>query len=112
MKLVVTLAVAVCAGIITGVFYQGELPGGYESYAAVWILTLLLSITGGMKAFVERVFCEKMFFYGFVTNLILGTIIAFLGHQLSVDLYIVVSIVLTLRIFRDASDIRKQLFNR
>jgi small basic protein len=111
VKMLIITVCAACAGILTGILYHGEMPDVFGPFAAVWLLTILLTIIGGVKAFVERVFCEKMFFYGFLTNLILGTIIAFLGLQLSVDLYIVVSIVLTLRIFRDASDIGKQLFS-
>ena len=65
-----------------------------------------------LRAWLERIFDEKVFVVSFVSNVLLAGLIVFIGDKLGVggELSTGVVVVLGIRIFSNAAAIRRRLF--
>jgi len=88
-----------------------ELPNNWASYLALAMLASLDSIFGGIKARLEDKFDDDIFITGFIFNTLLAALMAFLGDQMKIDLFLVTLMVLGWRIFLNLSIIRIAIVN-
>ena len=88
-----------------------ELPNNWASYLALAMLASLDSIFGGIKARLEDKFDDDIFITGFIFNTLLAALMAFLGDQMRIDLFLVTLMVLGWRIFLNLSIIRIAIVN-
>ncbi|MGA0842178.1 MAG: DUF1290 domain-containing protein, partial [Candidatus Nanopelagicales bacterium] len=69
-------------------------------------------VFGGIRANLEKVFDDQVFIISFLSNVLLASLIVFLGDQLGVgsQLSTGVVVVLAMRIFANAAAVRRLLF--
>lgn len=98
--------VGLLIGIGAGVWMPYEIPVEFTRYTAIGILGILDSIFGAMRADLQHKYNHTIFLSGLLTNMILAVAITYLGDKLSLDLYLAVIIVFTLRIFSNIGTMR------
>lgn len=98
-------------GIVLGVALDVTVPAALEPYLPIAVIAALDALLGAGRATLEGVFDDRVFVVSFVSNVILATIIVFLGDQLGVgaQLSTAVIVVLGIRIFTNAAAMRRLL---
>lgn len=89
----------------------GAVTGMSGNYLAVACIAGLDSVTGGIRAGLEGKFSNDVFITGFVSNVVISFILAWLGDQIGVNLTLAAVIVLGTRIFTNLSLIRRFLLS-
>lgn len=102
------LIVGVAIGLVTKV----HIPDVYSSYLSISILAALDTVFGGVRASLEKVFDGTVFLTGFFFNMLVAALLAYIGVQLGVDLYLAAVVAFGVRLFQNIAVIRRVLFNR
>jgi small basic protein len=82
-------------------------PGQYASYLSLATLAGLDSIFGGIRAGLEGKFHDDIFLSGFFVNTVLAGVLAYVGDQLGINLWLAAVVVLGGRVFLNISLIRR-----
>lgn len=100
-------------GIGIGIFLQPTLPAWLQPYLPIAIVAALDAIFGGLRAYLERTFSDRVFAISFVSNVLIAALIVWVGDQIGVgaQLSTAVVVVLGIRIFTNAAAIRRALFH-
>lgn len=100
-------------GIALGVWLQPTLPAVLQPYLPIAIIAALDAIFGGFRAYLDRVFDDKVFVVSFISNVLIAALIVWLGDVIGVgdQLSTAVVVVLGIRIFTNAAAIRRKLFH-
>lgn len=100
-------------GIILGIVLEPALPGFLQPYLPIAIVAALDAMLGGLRAFLDGVFTDRVFVVSFVSNVLIAALIVWLGDQIGVgaQLTTAVVVVLGIRIFTNAAAIRRALFH-
>lgn len=100
-------------GIGLGVLLQPTLPTELQPYLPIAIVAALDAIFGGARAYLERVFNDRVFVVSFISNVLIAGLIVWLGDRIGVgsQLSTAVVVVLGIRIFTNAAAIRRVLFH-
>ncbi len=101
-------ALALVVGLVLGLVLQPTAPGWLEPYLPIALVAAL----DALRAWLERVFDERVFVVSFVSNVVVAALIVFLGDNVGVggQLSTAVVVVLGIRIFSNAAAIRRRLF--
>ncbi len=101
------------AGILVGLVLAPSVPQPLEPYLPIAIVAALDAIFGGLRAYLEGNFNDRVFVISFVSNVLIAGLIVFVGDQLGVgsQLSTAVVVVLGIRIFTNAAAIRRALFH-
>ncbi|MBR4944579.1 MAG: small basic family protein [Peptococcaceae bacterium] len=99
-------------GVLIGSIITIEIPLTLAKYLSVAVLAALDSALGGIRCIYEDTFNGMILLTGFISNAILAALLAFLGDQLSVDLYMAAVFVFGIRIFQNLATIRHHILNR
>lgn len=99
--------VGLVAGFLVVYGLDIDIPGGMASYLSLAALAGLDSIFGGIRAGIEGKFHDDIFASGFVVNTLLAAMLAYLGDQIGVDLFLAAVVVLGGRVFLNLSLIRR-----
>jgi small basic protein len=104
--------VGLLLGVILGIFINPDVPGWLLPYLPIAVVAALDAVFGGIRANLEKVFDDQVFIISFLSNVLLASLIVFLGDQLGVgsQLSTGVVVVLAMRIFANAAAIRRLLF--
>ncbi len=97
------------AGILLGLNAPVQIPPGYARYTAVMILAALDSILGGLKAWLNGNFENKVFISGLLVNTLVAGVLTYLGDKLGVELYFAAIVAFGVRIFDNIAVIRRHL---
>lgn len=103
---------ALAIGIMLGSILSFEIPLWMAKYLSIAVLAALDSVLGGIRGIYEDNFNGVVLLSGFVSNAVLAALLAFLGDQLSVDLYMAAVFVFGIRIFNNLSTIRHYIVSR
>lgn len=100
-------------GVGLGVWLQPSLPPQLQPYLPISIVAALDAVFGGFRAYLERMFDDKVFVVSFVSNVLIAALIVWLGDLIGVgaQLSTAVVVVLGIRIFTNAAAIRRSLFH-
>jgi small basic protein len=100
-------------GVTLGLVLQPTVPLWAQPYLPIAIVAALDAMFGGLRAYLEGIFDEKVFVVSFLSNTIVAALIVFLGDQLGVgaQLSTGVVVVLGIRIFSNVAAIRRQVFH-
>lgn len=100
-------------GIALGIWLQPTLPAQLQPYLPIAIIAALDAIFGGFRAYLDRVFDDKVFVVSFVSNVLIAALIVWVGDLIGVgdQLSTAVVVVLGIRIFTNAAAIRRKLFH-
>lgn len=93
-------------GLVIGYVFPFAIPVEYARYTAVGIVGILDSIFGAIKADLQKEYKSSIFISGLFFNMFLAILFTWLGDRLSLDLYLAVLVVFTLRIFNNIAKIR------
>jgi small basic protein len=100
-------------GIVLGLVVQPDVPFWLEPYLPIAVVAALDAVFGGLRAFLDGIFDDKVFIVSFVSNVLIAGLIVYLGDQLGVggQLSTGVVVVLGIRIFSNVAAIRRHLFH-
>ena len=98
-------------GIVLGVVLDVTVPAALEPYLPIALIASLDALLGAGRATLEGVFDDRVFVVSFLSNVLLATLIVFVGNQLGVgaQLTTAVIVVLGIRIFTNAAAMRRLL---
>lgn len=100
-------------GIILGLVLDPTLPPFMQPYLPIAIVAAMDAIFGGVRAYLDGIFTDKVFVVSFVSNVLIAALIVWLGDQIGVgsQLSTAVVVVLGIRIFTNAAAIRRAVFH-
>ena len=100
-------------GIVLGLILRPDVPLALEPYLPIAVVAALDAVFGGLRAYLDGIFDDKVFVISFVSNVVIAAGIVFLGDQLGVggQLSTGVIVVLGIRIFANVAAIRRHLFH-
>jgi small basic protein len=82
-------------------------PAGIASYLSLATLAGLDAVIGGVRAGLEDKFKSDIFISGFVVNTLLAVLLAYVGEQIGVELFLAAVVALGGRVFLNLSLIRR-----
>ncbi|MDO5682964.1 MAG: small basic family protein [Propionibacteriaceae bacterium] len=105
--------IGLLVGIILGIVLEPSLPGFLQPYLPIAIVAAMDAMFGGLRAFLEGVFTDRVFVISFVSNVLIAALIVWMGDQIGVgaQLSTAVVVVLGIRIFTNMAAIRRALFH-
>lgn len=99
-------------GIVVGLVISPEVPPELQPYLPIAVVAALDALFGGVRAQLEGKFDDRVFVTSFLSNVLVAALLVFLGDQLGVgsQLSTAVVVVLGIRIFSNAANIRRHIF--
>jgi small basic protein len=106
-------AIGLVIGIALGLIFEPSVPVGMQPYLPIAVVAALDAVFGGLRAFLDGIFDDKVFVISFVSNVSIAALIVYLGDQLGVggQLSTGVIVVLGIRIFSNVAAIRRHVFH-
>ena len=106
-------ALGLLVGIVLGLLLRPDVPLALDPYLPIAVVAALDAVFGGLRAYLDGIFDDKVFVSSFVSNVVIASGIVFLGDQLGVggQLSTGVIVVLGIRIFSNVAAIRRHLFH-
>ena len=112
-------ALGLLVGIVLGLLFQPDVPTGLEPYLPIAVVAALDAVFGGLRAYLDGIFDDKVFVVSFFSNVVIAAskgvaaAIMYLGDKLGVggQLSTGVIVVLGIRIFSNVAAIRRHLFH-
>lgn len=103
---------ALVVGIVVGVVFSPQVPDVIQPYLPIAVVAALDAVFGGLRAYLDEIFDAKVFVVSFVFNVLVASLIVWLGDQLGVgtQLSTAIVVVLGIRIFGNAAALRRRLF--
>ncbi|WP_067931565.1 small basic family protein [Alicyclobacillus kakegawensis] len=105
---VIGLIIGVAIGYVTNF----TIPVAFTSYLSIAILAALDTVVGGVRASLEKTFDSFVFLTGFFFNTLVAALLAYIGNQLGVDLYLAAVVAFGVRLFQNIALIRRLAFNK
>ena len=105
-------ALGLLLGIILGLAFAPDVPLSLQNYLPIAVVAALDAVFGGLRAYLDGIFDDKVFVVSFVSNVVVAAAIVYLGDQLGVgtQLSTAIIVVLGIRIFGNAAALRRRLF--
>jgi small basic protein len=109
----VIAVIGLFVGIVLGLFFTPVVPVGLEPYLPIAVVAALDAVFGGLRAYLDGIFDDKVFVVSFLSNVVVAAAIVYLGDQLGVgaQLSTGVIVVLGIRIFSNVAAIRRHIFH-
>lgn len=99
-------------GVVLGVLIQPDVPVLLQPYLPIAVVAALDAVFGGLRAYLEDLFDDKVFVVSFLSNVVIASAIVYLGDKLGVgQLSTGVVVVLGIRIFSNVAAIRRHIFH-
>ncbi len=99
-------------GLLIGTVLNIPIPGVWAKYLSIAVLAALDSAFGGIKSIFEEKFNATILLTGFFTNALMAALLAYLGDQLGVDLYLAAVFAFGVRLFQNLAIIRRELLDK
>ncbi|MDQ0215247.1 small basic protein [Oikeobacillus pervagus] len=99
-------------GVLVGLFSNYTIPTEYSNYLSIAVLAALDTLFGGIRAYLQNIYDQKVFVSGFFFNIMLAASLAFLGVHLGVDLYLAAIFAFGVRLFQNIAVIRRILLSK
>lgn len=105
--------IGLLVGIALGVLVEPSLPTWLQPYLPIAIVAAMDALFGGLRAYLDHNFSDRVFVVSFVSNVLIAALIVWVGDQIGVgaQLSTAVVVVLGIRIFTNAAAIRRSLFH-
>ncbi len=105
--------VGLLIGVLAGLLLEPSVPVSLQPYLPIAVVAALDAVFGGLRAFLDGIFDDKVFVVSFISNVLIAALIVYLGDQLGVggQLSTGVIVVLGIRIFSNVAAIRRHLFH-
>ncbi|QDB79227.1 DUF1290 domain-containing protein [Georgenia sp. 311] len=104
--------IGLVVGVVAGILIEPTVPTGLQPYLPIAVVAALDALFGGLRAYLDGVFDDRVFVVSFVFNVLIAALLVFLGDQLGVgaQMTTAVVVVLGIRIFSNAASIRRHVF--
>lgn len=102
--------IGLIVGALIALLLQPTVPAEMTRYVAMGVVAAVDASFGGIRAYVERTFNDRVFVLAFVSNAAVAAGLVWLGDQLAVDLTTAVVVVFGVRIFQNLAALRRRLF--
>ena len=101
------------AGVVVGLVLQPEVPVALQPYLPIAVVAALDAAFGGLRAYLDGIFDDRVFVVSFFSNIVIAALIVFVGDQLGVggQLSTGVVVVLGIRIFTNVAAIRRHVLH-
>src|SRR5205807_8774552 len=101
----VIVILAVVIGVTTGLVLQPTVPLDLQPYLPIAVVAALDALFGGVRAWLEAMFDDKVFVVSFISDVLVAALIVFVGDKLGVggELPTAVVVVLGIRILSNAA---------
>ncbi|GAE91731.1 hypothetical protein JCM21714_686 [Gracilibacillus boraciitolerans JCM 21714] len=99
-------------GLLLGFMTNLSIPEEYSNYLSIAVLAALDTLFGGIRAQLDSKFDQQVFISGFFFNVSLAALLAFLGVQLGIDLYLAAIFAFGVRLFQNLAIIRRLLLDK
>jgi len=109
----VIAALGLVLGVVLGLVFEPSVPVSLQPYLPIAVVAALDAMFGGLRAFLDGIFDDKVFVVSFIANVFIAALIVYLGDQLGVggQLSTGVIVVLGIRIFSNVAAIRRHIFH-
>ncbi len=106
-------ALGLVLGVVLGLVFEPSVPVSLQPYLPIAVVAALDAMFGGLRAFLDGIFDDKVFVVSFIANVLIAALIVYLGDQLGVggQLSTGVIVVLGIRIFSNVAAIRRHIFH-
>ena len=102
--------VGLVAGALLAVLLQPTVSQELSRYLAMAVVAAIDASLGGVRAYLERTFNDRVFVLAFLLNGALAALLVWVGDQLAVDLTTAITVVFGVRIFQNLAAIRRRVF--
>ena len=105
-------AIGLLVGVVAGLVLEPTVPLWLQPYLPIAVVAALDALFGGVRAWLEAIFDDRVFVVSFVANVVVASLIVYVGDKLGVggQLSTSIIVVLGIRIFSNAAAIRRRLF--
>jgi small basic protein len=97
-------------GALVAILLRPSVPQDLSRYVAMAVVAAIDSAFGGVRAYLERTFNDRVFVIAFLLNAALAIFLVWIGDQLAADLATAVAVVFGVRIFQNLAAIRRRVF--
>ena len=97
-------------GALIALLLRPTVPAEMTRYVAMGVVAAVDASFGGVRAYLERTFNDRVFVLAFVSNAAVAAGLVWLGDQLAVDLTTAVVVVFGVRIFQNLAAVRRRMF--
>ena len=106
-------ALGLLVGIVLGLMLRPDVPLALDPYLPIAVVAALDAVFGGLRAYLDGIFDDKVFVVSFISNVVIASGIVYLGDRLGVggQLSTGVIVVLGIRIFTNVAAIRRHVFH-
>lgn len=102
--------IGLIVGALVALVLRPTVPADMTRYVAMGVVAAVDASFGGVRAYVEKTFNDRVFVLAFVSNAAVAAGLVWLGDQLAVDLTTAVVVVFGIRIFQNLAALRRRLF--
>jgi small basic protein len=104
--------IGLVVGVVVGIVVEPTVPAVLQPYLPIAVVAALDALFGGLRAYLDGVFDDRVFVVSFLFNVLIAALLVFLGDQLGVgaQMTTAVVVVLGIRIFSNAASIRRHVF--
>ena len=102
--------IGLIVGALIALVLRPTVPADMTRYVAMGVVAAVDASFGGVRAYVEKTFNDRVFVLAFVSNAAVAAGLVWLGDQLAVDLTTAVAVVFGIRIFQNLAALRRRLF--
>lgn len=103
----------IVAGLVLGaliaLLLRPTVPPEYTRYLVVVVVAAIDASLGGVRAWLEEEFSDRVFLVSFVVNAIGAAALVLVGDRLGTDLVTAVAVIFGIRIFGNLTRIRKRV---
>lgn len=105
-------AIGLLLGVALGLLLDPTVPVWLQPYLPIAVIAALDALFGGLRAWLDGIFNDRVFLVSFLSNVVLAALIVFIGDQLGVgsQMTTAVVVVLGIRIFANVAAIRRHVF--
>jgi small basic protein len=97
-------------GALVAFVLRPTVPQEVSRYLAMAVIAAIDSSFGGLRAYLEHTFNDRVFVLAFLSNAALAAGLVWIGDQLGVDLTTAVAVVFGVRIFQNLAALRRRVF--
>lgn len=105
-------AIGLLLGVGLGLLLDPTVPVWLQPYLPIAVIAALDALFGGLRAWLDGFFNDRVFLVSFLSNVVVAALIVFIGDQLGVgsQMTTAVVVVLGIRIFANVAAIRRHIF--
>ena len=102
--------IGLIVGALIALVLRPTVPADMTRYVAMGVVAAVDASFGGIRAYVENTFNDRVFVLAFVSNAAVAAGLVWLGDQLAVDLTTAIVVVFGVRIFQNLAAVRRRIF--